>query len=218
MAKTTTSLYYIICSQLLNNGYNEFLSEDGNQLSFFDPNRRVMGAICAYQDLNIRLSCQQTIFFGLSFLGIKRLRFEQEFINRFLNRNIKFQTYETARNLLVSYALQNMEMITELYSGENFIQSKSISTSTNAQNSESNSKNASLFTDLPQDNVNINLDENTLNYATNKTISKSNNTGNTSGNTSSTSTAYSIDNMQKLYEFRDKMFSDLDKLLFSQLY
>lgn len=218
MAKTTTSLYYIICSQLLNYGYNEFISEDGNQLSFFDPSRRVMGAICEYQDLNIRLACQQTIFFGLSFLGVKRLRFEKEFINRFINRNIKFQTYETARNLLVAYALQNSEMITALYSGENFIQSKSESSSTNAQNSESNSKNASLFTDLPQDNVNVNLDENTLNYATNKTISKSNNTGNTSGNTSSTSTAYSIDNMTKLYEFREQMFSDLDKMLFSQIY
>lgn len=125
MAKTTTSLYYIICSQLLNNGYNEFISEDGNQISFFDPSRRVMGAICNYDNLDIRLACQQTIFFGLSFLGVKRLRFEKEFINRFLNRNIKYQTYETARNLLVQYALQNSETLTAIYSGENFIQSKS---------------------------------------------------------------------------------------------
>lgn len=218
MSKTTTSLYYIICSEAINLGYNEFVSDNHNQLTFFDNNHRIMSQLCQYENERIIKACQNTIFYGLNVLNENRKRFEKEFINHFLQRNIKYQTYENSRNLLVSYCVRNLEMIKSIYDAENFILGKSLTENIGTSTSENESRNNNLFSDLPQNNTNINLNVEGMDYATNTTISKGKSTG--TGNTTSNAMSknYNIDTLEKVYTFKQRIFDELDVLLFSQIF
>ena len=218
MSKTTTSLYYIICSEVSNLGYNEFISDNHNQLTFFDNNRRIISQLCLYENERIIKACQNTIFYGLDFLTNNRKRFEKEFINYFLQRNIKYQTYENSRNLLVSYCVRNLEMINSIYNAESFILGKTITHNTGTSTSENVSRNNNLFADLPQNNTNINLNIEGMDYATNTTISKGKSTGTGNTTSQSTSSIYNIDTLEKVYSFKQRMFDELDVLLFSQIF
>lgn len=216
--KITSSLYYIICSELINNGYNEFITPNRNQLTYYDKNARVISQINMYEKDEIIKACQNTIFYGLSFLNNYRKRFEKEFINHFLIRNIKYQTYEVARLQLVSFVFENLELIESIYNAENLLLGKSQMTSTGKTTSETTNKNNSLYADLPQDNINMNVNNDTLDYASNNSINKSKSNGTSDSNNVSNSQSYNIDNLTKLYMFKAQLFNDLDKRLFSQLF
>ena len=216
--KITSSLYYIICSELMNNGYNEFITPNRNQLTYYDKNARVISQINMYEKYEIIKACENTIFYGLSFLNNYRKRFEKEFINHFLTRNIKYQTYEFARLQLVSFVFENFELIESIYNAENLLLGKSQTTSTGKTTSETTNKNNSLYADLPQDNINMNVNNDTLDYASNNSINKSKSNGTSDSNNISNSQSYNIDNLTKLYMFKAQLFNDLDKRLFSQLF
>ena len=216
--KITSSLYYIICSELINSGYNEFITQNRNQLTYYDKNARVISQINMYEKDEIIKACQNTIFYGLSFLNNNRKRFEKEFINHFLTRNIKYQTYEVARLQLVSFVFENLELIESIYNAENLLLGKSQTTSTGKTTSETTNKNNSLYADLPQDNINMNVNNDTLDYASNNSINKSKSNGTSDSNNVSNSQSYNIDNLTKLYMFKAQLFNDLDKRLFSQLF
>lgn len=216
--KITSSLYYIICSELINNGYNEFITQNRNQLTYYDKNARVVSQINMYEKDEIITACENTIFYGLSFLSNYRKRFEKEFINHFLIRNIKYQTYEVARLQLVSFVFENLELIESIYNAENLLLGKSQTTSTGKTTSETMNKNNSLYADLPQDNINMNVNNDTLDYASNNSINKSKSNGTSDSNNVSNSQSYNIDNLTKLYMFKAQLFNDLDKRLFSQLF
>lgn len=218
MNKITTSLYYIICSEAINLGYNEFISDNRNQLTFFDNNRRIMSQLCQYENERIIKACQNTIFYGLNVLSENRKRFEKEFINHFLQRNIKYQTYENSRNLLVSYCVRNLEMLNSIYNAESFILGKTLSENTGTSTNENESRNNNIFTDLPQNNTNINLNVEGMDYATNTTISKGKSTGTGNSTSNFISTNYNIDTLEKVYTFKQSMFDELDVLLFSQIF
>ena len=215
--KITSSLYYIICSELINSGYNEFITQNRNQLTYYDKNARVISQINMYEKDEIIKACQNTIFYGLSFLN-NRKRFEKEFINHFLTRNIKYQTYEVARLQLVSFVFENLEIIESIYNAENLLLGKSQTTSTGKTSSQTINKNNSLYADLPQDNVNMDVNNDTLDYASNNSINKSKSNGTSDSNNVSNSQSYNIDNLTKLYMFKAQLFNDLDKRLFSQLF
>lgn len=215
--KITSSLYYIICSELINSGYNEFITQNRNQLTYYDKNARVISQINMYEKDEIIKACQNTIFYGLSFLN-NRKRFEKEFINHFLTRNIKYQTYEVARLQLVSFVFENLELIESIYNAENLLLGKSQTASTGKITSETTNKNNSLYADLPQDNINMNVNNDTLDYASNNSINKSKSNGTSDSNNVSNSQSYNIDNLTKLYMFKAQLFNDLDKRLFSQLF
>lgn len=216
--KITSSLYYIICSELINSGYNEFITQNRNQLTYYDKNERVISQINMYEKDEIIKACQNTIFYGLSFLNTYRKRFEKEFINHFLTRNIKYQTYEVARLQLVSFVFENLELILSIYNAENLLLGKSQTTSTGKTTSETTNKNNSLYADLPQDNINMDVNNDTLDYASNNSINKSKSNGTSDSNNVSNSQSYNIDNLTKLYMFKAQLFNDLDKRLFSQLF
>ena len=218
MSKTTTSIYYILSSELLNSGYNEFLSENFNQLTFYDKNRRLMSLIAKYENETIISCARNTIFYGLEMLLENRQRFEKEFITHFANRIIKYQTYEDVNLLLVSYCQRNLELLTEVYNAEKWLHDVSENVSNGKTSSSQTSKNNNLMSDLPQDNTSLNLDIENMPYANTTAISKNINNGQTTGQNNSTSTKYNIDTLSKMYAFKAQIFNELDTLLFSQLF
>lgn len=218
MSKTTTTLFYIIQSELLNNGYNEYLSQNHNQITVFNNERRIMSSITKYTNPEIISACENTIFYGLDLLTSNRLRFERDFLNTFLNRVIKYQTFEHFRSVFVGYLSTNLEVLTSIYQAELFIQGRT-NTSTNGENtSETTGRNNNLFADLPQNNTGIDLNREGMDYATNTTISKSKSDSSGTNHTTTNNLSYNIDNLANVYQFKKQIFDDLDTLLFSQIF
>ena len=217
--KTTTRLYDVIYTTY-NQLYGDFIKD--NQIIYFNPDFQFSHKVVDY-DEEIKTVCRNTIFYGLDFLDdTSRLRFEQEFLSRFLSRTIKFQTYELFNWKLVAYVRGIKDIITEYYINvEKYIQAYSSSTTTGNSNSqgETLSRDNNLEVTLPQDNTDLSLDKDTYDYADTTAHSKSKTSDNSTQNTSqeSNSISYDVTRLSELQAFHDNLFNDLDKLLFSQV-
>ena len=217
--KTTTRLYDIIYTTY-NNLYGDFIKD--NQITYFNPEFQFSHKIVDYDD-EIKTVCRNTIFYGLDFLDdISRLRFEQEFLSRFLSRTIKFQTYELFNWKLVAYVRGIKDIITEYYINvEKYIQGYSSSSTSANSNSkgETISRDNNLSVTLPQDNTDLSLDKDTYDYADTTAHSKSKTSDNSTQNTTGKSNAisYDVTRLGELQAFHDNLFNELDRLLFSQI-
>ena len=110
--KTTTRLYDVIYTTY-NKLYGDFIKD--NQIIYYNPEFQFSHKVVDYDD-EIKTVCRNTIFYGLDFLDdTSRLRFEQEFLSRFLSRTIKFQTYELFNWKLVAYVRGIKDIITDYY-------------------------------------------------------------------------------------------------------
>lgn len=229
--KTTTRLYDVIHSTY-NHLYGDFVR--GNQVIYYNPELQFSHKVVNY-DEEIKTVCRNTIFYGLDFLDdTSRLRFEQEFIARFLSRTIKFQTYELLNWKLTAHVLGVKEIITDYYTNANkYLQGHSSSTTSDKSTAkaetqsqgETLSRDNNLTVTLPQDNTDLSLDKETYDYADSTAHSKSsssntatqqtNNTQNTTQESESVS--YDVERLTELQAYHDTLFNDLDRLLFSQI-
>ena len=223
--KTTARLYDIIYSSY-NHKYNDFLRN--NQIVYFNQEMQFSHKVVDYDD-EIKTVCRNTIFYGLDFLDeTSRLRFEQEFLTRFLTRTIKFQTYEPFNWKLVAYVRGVKDIITDYYININkYLQGYSSSTASGKSNSkgETISRDNNLAVTLPQDNTDLSLDKDSYDYADTTAHSKSsasNNSTQTTNNTQNTtqessSISFEVGRLKELQAYHDDLFNDLDRLLFSQM-
>ena len=217
--KTTTRLYDIIYSNY-NQLYGDFIKD--NQIIYYNPELQFSHKVVDYDD-EIKTVCRDTIFYGLDFLDeTTRLRFEQEFLSRFLSRTIKFQTYELFNWKLVAHVRGIKDIITEYYINvEKYIQGySSSSTSGNTKSQgETLSRDNNLEVTLPQDNTDLSLDKDSYDYADTTAHSKSKTSDASSQNTTgkSDSISYDVTRLGELQAFHDNLFSDLDRMLFSQI-
>ena len=217
--KTTTRLYDIIYSNY-NKLYGDFIKD--NQIIYYNPDFQFSHKVVDYDD-EIKTVCRDTIFYGLDFLDdTSRLRFEQEFLSRFLSRTIKFQTYELFNWKLVAYVRGIKDIITEYYTNiGKYIQgySSSSSSGNTKLQGETLTRDNNLEVTLPQDNTDLSLDKDTYDYADTTAHSKSKTSDNSTQNTSqeSNSISYDVTRLTELQAFHDNLFNDLDRLLFSQI-
>ena len=217
--KTTTRLYDVIYTTY-NNIYSDFLRD--NQIVYYNPELQFSHKVLDY-DEEVKTVCRNTIFYGLDFLDeTPRLRFEQEFLTRFLSRTIKFQTYELFNWKLVAYLRGVKEIITDYYTNANkYLQGYSLSSASGNSNSqgETLSRDNNLAVTLPQDNTDLSLDKETYDYADTTAHSKSRATNTNTQNTSQESDeiSYEVGRLFELQSYHDDLFNDLDKLLFSQI-
>lgn len=217
--KTTTRLYDVIYTTY-NNIYSDFLRN--NQIVYYNPELQFSHKVLDY-DEEVKTVCRNTIFYGLDFLDeTPRLRFEQEFLTRFLSRTIKFQTYELFNWKLVAYLRGVKEIITDYYTNANkYLQGYSLSTASGNSNSqgETISRDNNLAVTLPQDNTDLSLDKETYDYADTTAHSKSRASNTTTQDTTQESDAisYEVGRLSELQAYHDSLFNDLDRLLFSQM-
>ena len=217
--KTTTRLYDIIYSNY-NHLYGDFIKD--NQITYYNPELQFSHKVVDYDD-EIKTVCRNTIFYGLDFLDeTSRLRFEQEFLARFLSRTIKFQTYELFNWKLVAHVRGIKDIITEYYINvEKYIQGySSSSTSGNTKSQgETLSRDNNLEVTLPQDNTDLSLDKDSYDYADTTAHSKSRTSDSSSQNTKQESNAisYDVTRLGELQAFHDNLFNELDRMLFSQI-
>ena len=217
--KTTTRLYDIIHTTY-NQLYGEFIKD--NQIIYYNPEFQFSHKVVDYDD-EIKTVCRNTIFYGLDFLDdTSRLRFEQEFLTRFLSRTIKFQTYELFNWKLVAYVRGIKDIITDYYINiEKYLHSQSESSTLAGSNTEgvTISRDNNLAVTLPQDNTDLSLDKDTYDYADTTAHSKSRTSDTSTQDTLQESEAisYDVTRLSELQAFHDNLFNDLDKLLFSQI-
>lgn len=217
--KTTSRLYDIIHSTY-DHLYGDFVRD--NKIVYFDEHMQFSHKVVDYDD-EIKSVCRNTIFYGLDFLDeTSRLRFEQEFLTRFLSRAIKFQTYENFNWKLVSYIRGVKDIINDYYiNGNKYLQGYSQSNASGNSNSqgETLSRDNSLAVSLPQDATNISLDQDTYDYADTTAHSKSRASNTTTQDTTQTNDTitYDVARLSELQAYHDSLFNDLDRLLFSQM-
>ena len=208
--KTTSRLYDIIYAEL--DRHRVEIYRSNNQIIFNQAN--LMRKTLEYKDPYFIKMLQETLFFGTSNIN-QRQRFEREFLQRFINRVIKFQTVDLFSTYLASFISEYQELINYTYDKYDLLVTAQVETVSN-NNSTSTNKSNSIYSNLPQNQINMNLDIDTLDYADDNTISKSRATN--SGTDRSTSSAYDIEALSKISALKEQIFKDMDNLLFSQIY
>ena len=218
--KTTTRLYDIIYSYY-NQLYSDFI--DNHQITYFNPELQFTHKVLEY-DNEVKSVCRNTIFYGLDFLdeGV-RDDFELEFLAKFLPRTIKFQTYETLNWKLVGFLRGIKDILEDYYINSKKYLNSNVYTHGNSTASSSGTtenRDNNLEVTLPQDNTDLSLDKDTYDYADTTAHSKSRatNTNQSNENDYSTQETYDVNNMRELYMFHNELFTDLDKMLFSQIF
>ena len=208
--KTTTRLYDIIYGEL--ERHRAEIYRSNNQLIFNQAN--LMRKTLEYKDPNFIKMLEDNLFYGTSRIN-QRERFEREFLQRFINRVIKYQTIDLFTTYLATFVSEYQELINYTYDKYDMLVTGQVETVSN-NNSTSTNKSNSIYSNLPQNQINMNLDIDTLDYADDNTISKSRATN--SGTDRSTSNAYDIEALSKISTLKEQIFKDMDSLLFSQIY
>lgn len=207
--KTTTRLYDIIYGEL--ECHRAEIYRSNNQLIFNQNN--LMRKTLEYKDPYFINMLRETLFYGTTTIN-QRERFEREFLQRFINRVIKYQTIDLFSTYIATFVSEYQELINYCYDKYDMLVTGQVDTVSH-NNSTSTNKSNSIYSNLPQNQINMNLDIDTLDYADDNTITK--NRATNSGTDKSTSSAYDIEALSKISALKEQIFKDMDKLLFSQL-
>lgn len=225
----TPTLFKIIQSELIKRGFNEFVSNEG-KLIFFDEDHQFMTKIFKY-DKDVQ-AIVDDLFLNQSLeTNDYDHHFKKAFIHRFLNRGINRQTVESFKLQLSSTFLASESYINRLYRDldkyiENVQTSKSDNKQTNRQNSDgtTTSDNRSAFADLPQNQVNIDVNSTVMTSASDNTISRNKQTntqdtdGETIGTAKSENKSYQLDNLLKSNGLLDQVYKNFDVKCFLQVW
>lgn len=211
--KTTTTMFDIIQAELIKKGKNEFRNR--GRLTFYADEYSFMKKVIVY-DEDVQ-EIVDRVFFPSEVLDIKELdiKFKKTFVNRFLNREIGFQTVESFTSQLMYTLLINKDYIEMVYEHtKELIKNKQTSETKN--NAEDSSDNRFLSTSLPQNQVNLNVDTTTLEYGDTNTISRTKNKN--KGDSISTVETLTIDNLLKANGLLEQVFNDFDSKCFLQIW
>lgn len=211
MSRTTTTLLEILISELHLQGKNEFYNN--NQLTFFDDKFAFMKKAMSYDD-DVKKIVNEKFFVGVE-LATHDDEFKRMFLNRFLNSEIICQTLDLFGSLCSYMLLENKRYLDSVYSNYDKFVTGEHTTTTNATNSNFH-KNRNAYQELPQDEVNIDLNDDTFDYASTNGISlDKSQSDNQSDNLSK---SYNVDNLLRLDSILDNVLTKFDRKCFLQVY
>lgn len=225
----TTTLYKIIQSELINNGYDEFVDENGD-LIFFDNNKQLTRKILLFDNDVQRVV--NDLLIGIELENpVHDMHFKKTFIYRFLNRKINRQTVDGFQYELLATFLSKQDYINAIYEDvEKFILQENSSNQTSNQNNEqeTNSNNLndsrSAYANLPQSEVNLDVDNTTISTADdntvsrNKQVTKQTSNNKTNGETLNKSNQYKLDELIKSSNLLSNILDEFDVKCFMQIF
>lgn len=225
----TTTIYNIIQSELIKKDFNEFVDDQGN-LVFFDQDHQFMTKIFSY-DVNVSAIVDQ-LFTGFSLKDPEHdHHFKKAFLYRFINRKINRQTVESFRLELLSTFLMNQDFINRIYSDiELYLNQTAITDQLNKQTNiqkndgSTTTDNRSAFSELPQNNVQLDVDSTVMTSANDNTISRNKQTntqetdGLTAGETSGENKSYQLDELFKTNGLLEQVYNIFDLKCFMQVW
>lgn len=191
MSKYTTSIYELLASEGYKHGFNDFLAPDGMHLITYGDNLAFINKVNAY-DKDIQ-TWADTILFGggkLTSPGAD-LFFKKEFVARFINREIKYQTVDLWRIKLTAEMVQydqwlsnTYDNFTKIFTGEkdgkttgNLLANQANTSNTDftgkvTSDTNTVTRHRDLDATLPQNETELNLDSDTVAYADSRKDSK----------------------------------------------
>lgn len=210
--KTTTTIHDIVRSELMKSGKSEFFDNEGNFV-FYNDDFQFIKKMLRYDD-DIHEIVTNTIYQGFTFDNSEVDRMiKKMFMARFLNREIGRQTLEAFSMELIYISLSSENYITNIFTRlEKFLTSEIESSSKTDGNDQSDTR--TLFSSLPQNNVNLNVDDTILDYGDNNNIARSKNIrGGTSTNNQK---SYNLENLLMTDGLIENYFLKIDKKCFLQ--
>lgn len=217
----TTTLFNYYKSELIKKGLNEFVNEEG-KLIFFDSEKQFIKKIFKY-DSDIQKITDE-LFNDLHLKNIDHdYHFKKMFIYRFLNREINRQTIESFQLALMQTFLANEEYIHHIYTDISKIITGS--QTTNQVNSQltdgtTTTDSRSASSELPQNNVQLDVNSSVMETANDNTISKNkqSNKNQSDGQTTTENQSYQIDQLLKANGLMDMIIDKFDRACFLQIW
>lgn len=225
----TVRLFTLIQSELIKKGLNEVVDENGN-LIYFDDDKQFTNKILMYDDEVSKII--DDLFNGLSLSNIENdYHFKKVFVYHFLNRRINRQTKEAFQFQLLSTFLSQENYINAVYNDlDKYISQQSDNKQTNNQNntqtatSVSNNDSRSAYANLPQSNVNLDVDNTNMNTADDNTVSRSKqssentNKNETTGDNTTVSNQFKLDELVKSSSLFKNILDVFDVNCFMQIF
>lgn len=223
------TLFNYIQSELIKKGLNEFVDKDGNLL-FFEEEHQFLTKILNY-DTDVS-SIVDRLFTGTSLtLYDHDMHFKKAFTLRFINREINMQTVESFRMKLLTTFLSSQSYINSVYADlDKYLiglsESEQTSEQKNRQSSDATSTtdDRSAFANLPQNNVQLDVNSTIMTTANDNTISRNkqqsenNSLTDSSSQNTSTSHTYNLDNLIKSGGLLEGIYNDFDRKCFKQVW
>lgn len=217
----TTSLYNFIQTELIKQGLNEFEDAEG-RLILFDKKHQFMQKIISYDDDVAKIV--DDLFFNLSLENAESdYHFKKTFLLRFVNRKINRQTIEAFQLELMNVFLTNEFYINQVYQDlDKYMTGTTDSDQVNKQLNEgtTNSDHRQAYAELPQNSVNIDVNDTVMTSASDNTISrnKQSNQQAIDGNTKTESKNYALDRLVQSSQVMEQIFLTFDKKCFLQFW
>lgn len=201
----------IVESELSRKGLDEFFNK--GEFVLYDDEFQFIKKMLKF-DPDVEEIVTRTLFNGYTFPTsetdtlIKKL-----FLNRFMSRHINRQTVEAFSSQLVYTCLINEHYINELVTNiDKYIKAERQTANSGSSNDTSDTRN--LFSSLPQDNINLNVEDTVLNYGDSNDISR--NHASRKNNSSSTERTFNLENLLKTNGLLEAFFIKLDENCFLQ--
>lgn len=209
----TSTIMDIIQSELINDGHNEFVNN--GEITFFDDDFSFIQKVMRF-DSDVNVIVSRLFFKGVTLENEQAdKRFKKMFVNKFLNRRIGFQTVETFASQLIYTTLLNEDFLNEYFVNlDKYLTGENKTGTTNTAMNTSDQRN--LHSDLPQNQLNISLEDTVLDYASTNTINRNKSQDNSSNQ--STATHYNLDNLERLNGLLELVFDDIDRRCFLHVY
>lgn len=208
--KTTITLNEYVSSELYKDGYREFYN-DG----------KFTGLQKEYSYMNMMLNYTEPVkkvmndfFLGFTFSDpdLDEM-FKRAFLMKFQNREFRYQTTENIQSELSYYMLTHAVEIETLFSSYTKMLTKT-SESTTSATGKTQRDNRSMSSRFPDSQVNMNLNDETMDFADSNSIGKD--VSNNDNNSHTESTSYDPDAYLKFSGIWGKYFIELDTLCFLQ--
>ena len=225
----TTTLYNIIRSELIKEGFNEFVNDQG-ELVIFNEEDQFLTKILTY-DEDVKKIVNK-LFTDQSLNDPENDdHFKKTFLVRFLNRQINAQTIDMFRVQLFNTFLTNEVYINTVYKDlEKYINQTQENNSTSKQENDqlndgtTTSDNRQAYADLPQNNVQLDVNDTVMKSASDNTISRNKQTnkqetsGITENESESMSKSYHLNELFKSNGIMEQVFNLFDVKCFLQVW
>lgn len=217
MSKHTTTLMDILRSELIKRGENEFIND--GRLTFFDDKYAFIEKVAKFDDDVYDIVTKH--FFGNRSYPDKTIdrNFKEAFTNRFMDRQIGRQTMEGFQTQVVTLFIQYSEYIYYTFGKlDDFIENKQTSETHSDEQSTETSDYRGLEATLPQTEINLDVSDDDLNYADTNNINKRQDKGNRQANSNSENRTFNPDNLDKIFEMKERIMNKFDQKCFLQIW
>ena len=214
--KTTTTLEEILRNEASKyKDWDDIFNNESGQFIRYGATDALIYQVAQYSDMVAEL-CDHAFFSGYQLSDEKADRFfKKMFVNRFLIREIGFQTVDIFRTRLIGLLLQYEQYIVNTYINYEKMFSGHSETTTD-QKGQGINKQRYAHISLPQNNVNIDLNNNIAEYADINDLT--NNSNDNKSNTKTASDKFSPDVLRKLENVYQRVLDDFDVKLFLQVF